>query len=59
VPIGGYPLGLALLVPLADRVRPQRLIGGQLSVLRPDVPCQAVTSLRRKTIIEAAMATMT
>jgi len=33
LPIGGYLLGLALLVPLADRVRSHRLISGQLSVL--------------------------
>jgi predicted MFS family arabinose efflux permease len=33
LPIGGYLLGLALLVPLADRMRSHRLISGQLSVL--------------------------
>ena len=33
LPIGGYLFGLALLVPLADRMRSHRLICGQLSVL--------------------------
>src|ERR1700743_2364102 len=33
VPIGGYLFGLALLVPLADRVRAHRLVSTQLSVL--------------------------
>ena len=33
LPIGGYLFGLALLVPLADRMRSHRLICGQLCVL--------------------------
>ena len=33
VPICGYLFGLALLVPLADRIRAHRLVSGQLSVL--------------------------
>jgi predicted MFS family arabinose efflux permease len=33
LPIGGYLCGLALLVPLADRIRSHRLISGQLSAL--------------------------
>ncbi|MGH3207377.1 MAG: hypothetical protein ACRDNO_06430, partial [Trebonia sp.] len=33
LPVGGYLCGLALLVPLADRMRSHRLISGQLSVL--------------------------
>ena len=33
LPIGGYLVGLALLVPLADRMRSHWLIGGQLSAL--------------------------
>jgi hypothetical protein len=33
LPVGGYLFGLALLVPLADRMRSHRLISGQLGVL--------------------------
>jgi len=42
LPIGGYLLGLALLVPLADRVRPYRLISGQLSVLAAGLLLEAI-----------------
>ena len=44
LPIGGYLSGLALLVPLADRVRPHRLIGGQLSALAAGLLLAAIAA---------------
>jgi predicted MFS family arabinose efflux permease len=44
LPIGGYLFGLALLVPLADRMRSHRLISGQLSVLAAGLMLAAVAA---------------
>jgi predicted MFS family arabinose efflux permease len=44
LPIGGYLCGLALLVPLADRIRSNRLISGQLSVLAAGLLIAAIAA---------------
>jgi predicted MFS family arabinose efflux permease len=44
LPIGGYLFGLALLVPLADRIRSHRLIGGQLSILATGLLLAAIAT---------------
>jgi predicted MFS family arabinose efflux permease len=44
VPIAGYLLGLALLVPLADRVRSNRLIAAQLGLLGAGLVVAAAAS---------------
>ena len=44
LPVGGYLAGLALLVPLADRVRSHRLISGQLSVLATGLLLAAIAA---------------
>lgn len=44
LPIGGYLVGLALLVPLADRMRSHRLISGQLSVLATGLLLAAIAA---------------
>ena len=44
LPIGGYLFGLALLVPLADRMRSHRLISGQLSLLAAGLVIAAVAA---------------
>jgi MFS family permease len=44
LPIGGYLCGLALLVPLADRIRSHRLISGQLSVLAAGLLIAAIAA---------------
>ena len=44
LPIGGYLVGLALLVPLADRMRSHRLISGQLSVLAAGLLLAAIAA---------------
>lgn len=44
LPICGYLLGLALLVPLADRMRSHRLISGQLSLLATGLLLAAIAA---------------
>jgi predicted MFS family arabinose efflux permease len=44
LPIGGHLFGLALLVPLADRMRSHRLISGQLSVLAAGLLLAAIAA---------------
>jgi predicted MFS family arabinose efflux permease len=44
LPVGGYLFGLALLVPLADRMRSHRLISGQLGVLAAGLLLAAIAT---------------